>query len=161
MSDPKYWHSAELEAVAERLIDDGTADLEHLNFREIRYLLTTKEAPNSAEGCKQIASMRKLPALVSATAAGTSMRAHDPSDLNAEPRPIYVMCVNVIWWQHADERAREALVFHELSHIDYDGRIVPHDFADHAAVIRRYGQWNPGLEFVAGLLTQEGADGSN
>jgi hypothetical protein len=54
------------------------------------------------------------------------------------------------WWEGATDSQKEALLFHELSHIDYkdndDGevtwRIKDHDVEEFNEVAKRYGDWN-------------------
>lgn len=150
MTDDKYWHSSEVREVAESLIGSDPGGEQVADVQQLQVL--QRDAPATAEGCKRIASMQKLPAKVAATAAGTSMRAQGPQDVNVIPRPVYVMCISWVWWQHAEPIKREALVFHELCHIDLDGRIVPHSVSEHFAVVRRYGKWQPGLEQLDALF---------
>ena len=84
----------------------------------------------------------------------------NPADDEARENPIdYLIILDDEWWIDASERDREALVFHELNHLqpafDKDGNqrfsretglpvvaLVGHDVEEFAAVVRRYGAWS-------------------
>ena len=80
--------------------------------------------------------------------------------------PDFLIVINAEWWRQAAPREREALVFHELAHIqqaidrfgaprfDRDGlpvfKCVEHDVAAFNSEVARYGAWSPDLRaFVA------------
>lgn len=80
--------------------------------------------------------------------------------------PAYVIVIDATWWAEAMAIQREALLFHELSHVkqsldsygalkfDKDGnavfRIVDHDITAFNSEVARYGQWTPAIaEFIA------------
>lgn len=57
------------------------------------------------------------------------------------------------WWEQASDKQKEALLFHELSHIGFkdsdDGdvkwNIKDHDVEEFNEVVKRYGDWNGGI----------------
>jgi hypothetical protein len=57
----------------------------------------------------------------------------------------YVLVVNEGVWTALDETTREALIDHELSHVDMDEngqwKLFGHDLEDFVAVVRRRGAW--------------------
>jgi hypothetical protein len=80
--------------------------------------------------------------------------------------PDFLMIIDEAWWEQASDRDREALIWHELSHIkqetdkfgepkfDRDGNptfgLVEHDVAAFKSEVSRYGAWSPDLqEFFA------------
>lgn len=80
--------------------------------------------------------------------------------------PAYLVVLNAPWWDSATPVQREALVFHELAHIqqaidrygslkfDRDGlpvfKCVEHDIGEFNSVVARYGAWAPDITaFVA------------
>lgn len=66
----------------------------------------------------------------------------------------FVVEVFNYFWKNADIRAKEALIFHELLHVDIsekdDGAIVfgikKHDIEEFVAVSQYYGAWNEDLK---------------
>lgn len=76
--------------------------------------------------------------------------------------PQFLMIIDEAWWNEADETSREALVWHELSHIkqetdafgdlrfDQDGNpkfgLVEHDVSAFHSEVARYGAWEPELQ---------------
>lgn len=80
--------------------------------------------------------------------------------------PQYVVVINGPWWEQASAMEREALVFHELSHVkqavdkfgalrfNRDGnpvfRIVGHDIEAFGVEVQRYGAWHDDIaKFLA------------
>jgi len=80
--------------------------------------------------------------------------------------PQFLVVINAPWWGQASDEEREALVFHELCHVqqaidhfgspkfDRDGlpvfKCVGHDVEAFRSEVVRYGQWTPDLaDFVA------------
>jgi len=76
--------------------------------------------------------------------------------------PDFMILLDRDWWNEADERSREALMFHELMHADqavdqYGAprfnketgepcwRIRGHDIEEFNAVVERYGAWLPDI----------------
>lgn len=79
--------------------------------------------------------------------------------------PDFIITLDQEYWDGADERMREILVFHELSHcvqkVDRDGEarfdedggpvwgLVSHDVEEFSATVRRYGAYSPEIrEFI-------------
>lgn len=76
--------------------------------------------------------------------------------------PEFLVIVDGTWWAQASDTEREALIFHELSHVkqaedafgapkfDRDGnpvfRLVEHDITAFNAEVVRYGAWNDGIK---------------
>jgi hypothetical protein len=80
--------------------------------------------------------------------------------------PDFLVILDEAYWRAGDDRLREILMFHEMSHavhkqdqygaprFDQEGRpvwgLVGHDVEEFTSVAARYGAWNPELErFVA------------
>lgn len=75
--------------------------------------------------------------------------------------PAYLVVLNAPWWDAASAMEKEALVFHELAHIqqaidrygapkfDRDGlpvfKCVEHDIGEFNSVVARYGHWTPDI----------------
>lgn len=135
--------SAALQAVAERLIDT-TGELGMLRDLRIGYCLQLgvlpKAQPGRYPGMDTIAKALKAPAVWRSIA-----------DLDA------VVWANGAAWDALGERQREAVVLHQLLHLDYDEetgkvRIVKHDVEEFGLVARRYGPWHGGLAAMAQQL---------
>ncbi len=79
--------------------------------------------------------------------------------------PDFIITLDQEYWEGADERMREILVFHELSHcvqkVDRDGEarfdedgnvvwgLVSHDVEEFSSTVRRYGAYSPEIrEFI-------------
>lgn len=76
--------------------------------------------------------------------------------------PDFLMIIDEVWWDEADETQREALVWHELCHIKQetdgfgelrftiDGEpkygLVDHDIAAFHSEVGRYGAWSADLQ---------------
>lgn len=87
--------------------------------------------------------------------------------------PDFVIVLSDDWWEHASEREREVLVFHELLHAgwarDQYGAprtnritgmpvpcIVPHDIEEFRSVVARYGAWKGDVaDFLAAAAEHE------
>lgn len=77
--------------------------------------------------------------------------------------PDFLVVLDKEYWEEADERLREILMYHEMCHmgqaVDKDGVprfdmatgapvwcLVGHDVEEFVAVVRRYGAWNTELQ---------------
>lgn len=76
--------------------------------------------------------------------------------------PMFLMIIDSAWWHEADQRDREALIWHELCHIkqerdkfgdlrfDRDGLpvygLIEHDVTSFNSEVARYGAWSPELQ---------------
>jgi hypothetical protein len=85
--------------------------------------------------------------------------------------PQFLMIIDEAWWGDASEIEREALVFHELKHIqqeldkdgepkfDRDGNPVfalrDHDVAAFNSEVARYGAWSEDLQRFAVAINQK------
>jgi len=66
------------------------------------------------------------------------------------------------WWEKANETQKEALLFHELSHIGYQERndniiwkINDHDINEFNEVVKRYGAWDDIIKKFKSILNGE------
>jgi hypothetical protein len=80
--------------------------------------------------------------------------------------PDYVIVINAEWWAAASAREKDALIFHELSHVkqavddfgalrfDKDGfpvwALVGHDVEAFNAEVARFGAWHEGIASFLG-----------
>lgn len=87
--------------------------------------------------------------------------------------PVFLFTLSFEWWEQADERQREILVFHEMCHAAQDRdkygsprinqqtgepvwTIRPHDIEEFNSVVRRYGAWAPDVQdFIAAVQAGE------
>lgn len=87
--------------------------------------------------------------------------------------PDFLIILSGDWWEEADDRSRECLVFHEALHAGHakdqygspkfnrqTGRpvpcIVPHSIEEFSAVVERYGAWKPDVaEFISAAARHE------
>ncbi len=138
----------EVEDIAGRLIRDHHA---YLRQSDIRYLF--RVADSWTKSGKEVYGQ--------ATVVSGAMR-HIAGDADA------VVLVNARIWSDLSDAQREALVDHELTHLqprtDADGDIqshpdgrpilctTSHDVEEFAAVIKRHGLWRPDLERAAAVF---------
>jgi hypothetical protein len=74
----------------------------------------------------------------------------------------FVITLNWEWWEGANERARRALLDHELSHCARDEgpdglpswTTVGHDFEEFTDIVRRHGLWREGMHEFAAAVEQ-------
>lgn len=136
-----FVRAPEVTEVAEAVIGRFPA-FHHLREWRVDYWFDTK-LPKPRGGCTAIGKASVDGDLVSA-------------------RTGYDACVivNQPWWLNADERRREALVYHELSHfethVDDAGgstlRIVKHDLELFVGEAAHFGDWRYGIAEVAEQL---------
>lgn len=145
MSAIRFWHAREVEALAKNLIRD-CQEFDSLDILDIRYVFRPKS--QAGEGCKILASCRKLPGLISALTQ-TKGLAKDREDSHAEPWPVFVITVSYEPWSYADDDQKRALIHHELSHIDpVDVKTRTHTAEDFQTTAFRFGAWSPGLALL-------------
>lgn len=151
-------------AYAARLIDDP----EHVHIKDhevkIEYLLDT--------GIETKGGKRVLGAVVVPMVQGRLRRLFD--QILAEWLDVvgvgvdYLIIIDDDFWRDASDREREALIWHELSHIKQDVdafgspkfnqegkavmRLVEHDVAAFHSEVERYGAWSPDLATFAEKL---------
>jgi len=86
--------------------------------------------------------------------------------------PDFILTIDLVWWNLAGPREREALVFHELCHcmhaVDKDGELrftddgLPvwairgHDLEEFRAVVEKYGAWDSDIAAFAESLRKGG-----
>lgn len=63
----------------------------------------------------------------------------------------FIITINHVAWSMMDDRAREALVFHELMHIAFDPltdkySLCKHDLEEFSRVVSRYGLWTENVK---------------
>lgn len=136
-----YQLSGEVEEIAHRLIN-REARFQHIDRERIvmGYALQTGKKPEGKGGLHVLAKAVKAPALW--------------RDLGSFEVVIWA---NELAWTGMPERAREALIAHELSHVGErteSGAVymLEHDIEEFAWVVRTYGQWHSGLEHFAEQL---------
>lgn len=77
-----------------------------------------------------------------------------PNTYEDDPKDFFVIEVSEEVWNRLTSKGREALIDHELSHLDIqtddDGftnlAIVGHDVTEFEAVLRRHGLWNESVK---------------
>lgn len=67
--------------------------------------------------------------------------------------------IEIAWdmWALCDDRQREALLLHELCHIDKEDerwKIQPHSVEEHIEVVEAYGLWKPDLQAFAQVVNE-------
>ena len=140
--DTRIWKATEPADIAKRLIAD-VADF-HAHSLATIYYVYVDPYPQGAKGCRILASTAKLPKVQAAIIRGLS---EDRDSFEATPGVVFVVRFDPDPWDVMDEMEREALVHHELCHIDaVDMAIRPHTVEEHAATYRRYGAWQPALK---------------
>lgn len=77
----------------------------------------------------------------------------------------YIMTVNTVAWENADEETRERIIAHELNHVFIDEkgklRLVGHDVGDFAAEIQKNIQnpdWALNLEILTTAIYEQAED---
>lgn len=136
-----YMLSQEVEDVAHALVN-REARFQHIDRERIvmGYALQTGKKPEGKGGIHVLAKAVKAPALW-----------RDLGDFEV------VIWANELAWVGMPQRAREALIAHELSHVGErteSGAVymLEHDIEEFAWVVRTYGQWHSGLEHFAEQL---------
>lgn len=151
----RFWHAREVEALAKNLLRD-CEEFYSMDLFDIRYVFRSK-TPNG-EGCKILASCRKLPGLMSSLTQKSGL-ADNIEAINAEPVPVFVISVANEPWTYADDDQKRALVHHELSHIDpVDIKIRTHTAEDFQTTARRFGAWQPGLALLVEAVEKHNSD---
>lgn len=129
----KYSEAPEVQRIAARLISDETR-LGHLAEARVSYLL--REGPWISKGSVVMGKVYVM-----------DERARFNTGLDAQ------VIINRQVWDEADETQQEALVAHELCHIEKDvdnrGRsrywLANHDLEEFSWIVRRYGIWDDSL----------------
>ena len=133
-----YVLSDEVKDVADALIGK-TVRFERLADQRIGFAMLHGKKPEGKGGIHVLAKAVKAPALW--------------RDLG---RYDAIVWVNAMAWAVLPDRAREALVAHELCHLGVNQKglldLYDHDIEEFAWVVRTYGQWHTGLEQFAEQL---------
>lgn len=139
----RVWANGEASTIAERLYQLPLFS-EHI-FLTVHHVLHSKP-PAGDGGCKLLARCRKLGVVESALVGGL---AEAMTNLTATPAATFVIVYSADEWSYLDDNQREALVYHELCHIDpIDGKLRGHEFSGFAGEIIRYGSWHNGLRIA-------------
>jgi hypothetical protein len=76
----------------------------------------------------------------------------------------FLITLDLDFWDESEARQREALLFHELKHCDFDddGKavMVDHDLQEFSAVVRHYGLWKDDVADFSRQLSL-GLEGEN
>lgn len=131
--------SEEVADVAARLIGSGPT-FAHLHRHRIAYLVDRRPANASTKsGVHGLAEVKLTPRLW-----------RDLAHVDA------AIVVRRSAWDSLTDHQREALVHHELMHLDENDKgalvIRDHDLEEFGATVRAYGQWMPDVEFFAEQL---------
>jgi hypothetical protein len=126
-----YKKAKEVEDIAQKLILDYHP---HLNDVRVDYLF--RYPPQFTAGRIVLGKARKISGLNAFLAR------------NSEP--FFVMEIAGDPWETLSARRKEALVDHELKHMQIDDAgvavVIPHDIEEFVEVIERHGIWNRSLE---------------
>lgn len=139
-----YWAAPEVEEIAEKLIADYHT---HLGDERIRYVF--RDPPAKTKGHIALGKARKVGGL----------NAHLVQLVGREriagPVDFFVVEIAFEPWGQMDEKARIALVDHELCHFEIvepdkpdDHRklaIKGHDLEEFHEIVRRHGFWQPSI----------------
>lgn len=133
----EYEPAPEVEEVARKLINTHHS---HLGPARIEYVFLS-EAPK-VNGKIEWGRAKKISGLNAWLASESRER---------EPEEFFVIEIVKSIWLQLNERERQALIDHELTHceVEEDGKlsIKPHDLEEFNSIVRRYGLWRPEIEF--------------
>lgn len=135
-----YLPSEEVRAVAEHLIGRESAFFARLNSHRIAYLIDRRPSTTATKtGIHALAEVKLTPKVW-----------RDLAGVDA------AIVVRRSAWDALNDHQREALVHHELMHLDENekGGLVlrDHDLEEFGATVRAYGQWMPDIEHFAEQL---------
>jgi hypothetical protein len=156
-SDTRWIEAPEVKDIAERLIMAHHPNLE-LWMDEIRYVFRNEAA--KSKGKTVFGKAHKV------TALACYLATNSPGDMNSfddsppPPADMFVMEIAHDVWEVLTREQREALVDHELQHMDVlyaeDGsfkRVIrPHDIEEFNAIVQRHGAWRPDIKDFADAL---------
>lgn len=141
MTDTRYWQATEPAAITKSLLERIPIFSDH-GLVPIHHAYTNQFAGEGAEGCKTLARTKKVGGLESALIGGLA----DDAGFGATPIRQFAIVYEAETWAALDDHQREALVYHELCHIDpVEGRLRRHDFTGFNGEIALYGPWTFGL----------------
>ncbi len=134
-----YTPAPEVEAIAQDLIDQYH---DYLRRVRIEYVFVTELVKS---GGRYIwGKARKISGL-------NAWLATPEEERSDEPNPFFVMEIVLPIWNKLDDKARVALVDHELCHFSTDESddpvLLPHDLEEFGNVVRRHGLYRPEVEF--------------
>ena len=146
-----YELAPEVEAVAKRIIDK-----DHPTLRAIRIEYVFREKAAKSHGRAVAGTARKV--------TGVNALLATPGAQSSEDLAFFLITIARDIWDGLDQRKREALVDHELTHCavqidDTTGEAVlalrGHDLEEFASVVQRHGLWSDDLEFFVTSLPAE------
>lgn len=132
-----YIISPDVANVAERHLSNHLT-LARLRDIDIVYCLQVGKEPQ--QGKSREATIDTIAKAIKAPKLWESLSGHQA-----------VIWVNELAWQALSQRQREAVVLHELLHIDVDQdsgkvQIMRHDIEEFGLVVAQYGAWHGGLD---------------
>jgi hypothetical protein len=148
VSGTEYWRAPEVERIARKLIGKHH---EHLNRHDVLVRCLFRDPPARSRGKLVLGKARK----VSGLAAYLVGLEHNDRLDDDEPIDFFLLEIAYAPWQGLTERQREALVDHELCHLEVElpesddkDRMLSlrsHDLEEFAAVVKRHGLWRESL----------------
>lgn len=146
MSGTEYWRAAEVERIARKLIGKHH---EHLNRHDVLVRCLFRDPPARSKGRLVYGKARKVSGF---TAYLVGLEHNDRLDDDG-PVDFFVVEIAHDLWQGLTERQREALVDHELCHLEVElpetddkDRTLSlrgHDLEEFTEVVKRHGLWRP------------------
>jgi predicted metallopeptidase len=138
----EYQIAPEVEEIARDLIDKYHP---HLASVRIEYVFIGE--PAKKRGMEVWGRAKKVTGLN----AWLTASLHSKEKLK-EPEEFFVLEIAKPIWDKLEEKARLALVDHELCHFDVDAEtgklaLQPHDLEEFTIIVRRHGLWRPEVEF--------------
>jgi len=135
----KFIDCQECIEIATKLMQQHPDMLNDANMASIKYLIKTADKSSYAGKCSK------------ATGKWAFLTGYD-----------YVIEIWGVWWQHANDSAKEALILHELLHIlrDVDSKgnvkwkIRNHDVEEFHEVVQLYGSWDTPLQALVDAANQ-------
>lgn len=151
---PRYSISREIAAYSQAIIETFPEEFSHLEEAHVGYLMTPEEIKIRGRYCAAFVQMPQ----VQGNAGAILLWAleHTFSFI-----PDVLMVVSEEYWQEAGDKAKVALIYHELCHIKQkegnrgpifskdDGRpvlqLVDHDLGEFFDVVGKFGDWDAGI----------------
>lgn len=154
MSGTEYWRAPQVERIARKLIGKHH---EHLNRHDVQVRCVFRDPPARSRGKLVYGKARKVSGL---TAYLVGLEHEDrPSDDG--PVDFFLIEIAHETWQGLTERQREALVDHELCHLEVELpetsdkdrtlSLRSHDLEEFTEVVKRHGLWQPSVARFANV----------
>jgi hypothetical protein len=147
MTGTEYWRAPEVERIARKLIGKHH---EHLNRHDVRVRCLFRDPAARSKGKVVYGKARKVSGF---TAYLVGLEHNDRLDDDG-PTDFFVIEIAYDPWQGLTERQREALVDHELCHLEVEipdeakDRVLSlrgHDLEEFTEVVKRHGLWRPSV----------------